>query len=326
MRRILLILTALLLVAPKPLSAQKPLSQRKWKAITCVVYSQRAGSAIDPNKRDYSVRVDADSIVVSAWGPDGSRGRRSFASTPSLFNSLKTHLAEQGLSSVSPEEAGIIALGGSTHSIACFKGKQRKPCFDAYTTGGTGTLVLKNGRVFDAFERVLPLPVQQIVYEIAPPKGDKRVALIKYRSISPELWRATNLVCYSFTDASTAPEYHRSYDISVSKDSIVVNVTCYGDLLLRTAYPCTQEKFEAVKAHLAAQDISKGRANADNLPDGGTTDALLFFKDGDDKPYFSAASYAGTGTLRVGKGRAADAFLEALPEPLEKIIDRTRDQ
>ena len=118
--------------------------------------------------------------------------------------------------------------------------------------------------------------------------------------------------------------HHKDVTIGINKDSIVLNVTCYGSQLLHKVYPCTEETFNKVKARLAAQGISKGKAKGEATSTGGTTDALSFFKDNGDTPYFSASVYDGIGTLYIEKGSPAEAFHQALPEPIEDILDNTR--
>lgn len=321
MKHTLFALCALVLAATMPAMAQKPITKKQWKKTTCVVYTYHSGSAIDPNKRDYTVCVNKDSIIVRVSAPDGSGGSMVFESSAEQFNSLKAQLAAQGLGYISPDKVGAIPLGGGSESIECFAGDDAY--YEGYWSDRIGTLTLKKGYAFDAFDRILPMPINEIIHAVAPPKPPViRQPLIRRITLSPEQWEEVDFVRYSFTDASLPPEYHRSYSIGIDKDSVVVKVWSYGSLLLHEAYPFTQEQFEEVKQQLIAQGFSSGKPSDEPMPTGGTEDAVGFFCG--EKCLFSASAYAGIGTLFIEKGGAASAFLKALPEPIETIIDRTR--
>lgn len=146
------------------------------------------------------------------------------------------------------------------------------------------------------------------------------------QTISEQDWAETTFLRYDFTDSSTPPDCHRSYYIGIDKDSIRVRVSSYGDLLLREVYPSSQEILNKAKATLATQGIKSVKPKEEPLVCGGTTDALAFFKGDDEKPYFSASIYGGVGTLFVERGFPSQAFLQALPVPIEKIIDKTYNQ
>ena len=144
------------------------------------------------------------------------------------------------------------------------------------------------------------------------------------QTISKQDWDEITFLRYDFTDSSLPPEHHRSYYIGIDKDSIRVRISCYGELLRREVFPCSQEIFDKTKATLASQDIRKVKQGKEPLVCGGTTDALSFFKGDDEQPFFSASIYGGVGTLSVRKGSPEMAFLQALPVSIESIIDKTR--
>lgn len=146
----------------------------------------------------------------------------------------------------------------------------------------------------------------------------------KEQTISEQDWAETTFLRYDFTDSSTPPDCHRSYYIGIDKDSIRVRVTSYGDLLLREVYPSSQEILDKAKATLAKQGIKYVKPKEESLVCGGTADAVAFFKGDDEKPYFSASAYAGVGTLFVENGSPETAFLQALPVPIDVIIEKTR--
>lgn len=299
--------------------AQKPISRKQWKKTTRVVYTYHSGSAIDPDKRDYSISVDRDSIIVRVSAPDGRRGAMCFESSPEQFGALKKRLEAQGLGL--RQEEGAIPVGGSMERIECFAGSV-DAYFSAFRTGGEGTLLLKEGEPYDAFSEVLDIPVSEIIRQVAPPLPREENVLVRRITLSEEEWGLVDFVRYSFTDASLPPEYHRSYSIAFSPDSATVAVWSYGEQLLQESYPFTPERFEALRADLMAQGFSSGKPSDEPLPTGGTSEGVGFFCG--EKCLFSASAYAGIGTLRVERGGAGSVFSKYLPEPIDNIIDRTR--
>ena len=330
MKKILAILCCLLLGLALPAMAQKVITKKHWKNTARIVYSLTNRSVIDPYKATYTIEANKDSIVINIYLGNEYVGKVSQSSSPEMFNNLKDQLAYQGLGAIPESKVGIIPLGGDRESIACYAEGANEPFYDAYTTGGVGTLTLKTGELQTAFETLLP--ISSIVYEFQEQKRQEEEAQQQQQSaqarlrVSNEQWTATTRAVYNFTDSSTPPQHHRSYSIDIREDSIRVSVTCYGKELLRTAYPFSKEQFQQVKQQLAAQHISRGKPADEPLPTGGKTHALSFYCDRSDTPYFSASSYAGIGTLYIENGKAADAFLQALPEDIKTIIDRTRQQ
>lgn len=165
--------------------------------------------------------------------------------------------------------------------------------------------------IFLTFCLVLPLAMMPAVAQI---------------TITEEQWENTDFVRYSFIDSSTPPEWHRSYSIGITKDSIVVNVTSYGDVLLREVYPFTPERFDSVKNRLAEQKFSLCPPADVPLPPGGMSESVAFFKANESQAYFAGSVYAGIGTLRWEKGSISDAFVRVLPRSIHEIIAGTRKE
>ncbi|MBR6925857.1 MAG: hypothetical protein IKH52_01400 [Bacteroidaceae bacterium] len=327
MKKFLATLCCLLVGFALPAMAQKVVTKKQWKNTARIVYSLTNRSVIDPYKATYTIEANKDSIVMNIYLGNEYVGKVSQSSSPEMFNNLKDQLAYQGLGAIPESKVDIIPLGGDRESIACYAERAEEPFYDAFTTGGVGTMTLKTGDPQTAFETLLPIAaIIQGYQEYKREKEEQQQQLrpTLRQSVSDEQWEATTRAVYDFTDSSTPPQHHRSYSIDIREDSIRVSITCYGKELLRTAYPFSKEQFQQVKQQLAAQGISKGQPADEPLPTGGKTHALALYSDGSEAPYFSASSYAGIGTLYIKKGRAADAFLQALPEDIKTIIDRTR--
>lgn len=310
--------------------AQKVISKKQWKTTARIVYSCSNHSVIDNYKANYTITADKESNRIDVYLGSKYAGGLITESTPEAFNALKNRLAAQKLGSIPDEKVGILPTGGDVETVKCYAEGKDDPYYDAFTTGGVGTMSFTGAELAEAFELVMPVTAiledfkrkkhQEEEVQKAHLRKDARLI------ISPSQWDAMTMAVYNFTDSSTPPEYHRSYSISICKDSITVEVASYGDLLLRKSYPFTQERFNAVKKELAAQVISKGEAKEEPLSTGGTTDALSFYLNGAEKPFFSAYSYDGVGTLYIEKGSAGNAFRKALPEDIEAIIESTREQ
>lgn len=321
--RLSLVLLCLLLTACDSLASS--ISKKQWERTVRVCYHYDCGSLAPQCKRDYTISIDEKDIIVKIYDYSNLLGEKHFDSSPELFNKVKAQLQSMNLGSKRAKKETPVC-GGHTESVSCFAEGEDTPYFSAVKKKGGSTLVA-SGNVADVFTSVLPMPIREIIEEVAPTMRSAAPQRNPDRTtVSDEDWAATNYVCYSFTDASLPPEYHRSYSIGISKDSIIVNVTSYSRKLLHKVYPCTEETFNKVIARLAAQGISKGKAKGEATSTGGTTDALSFFKNNEDTPYFSASVYDGIGTLYIEEGSPADAFLNALPHPIEEIIDSTRDQ
>ncbi|MBR1594070.1 MAG: hypothetical protein IJ692_00140 [Alloprevotella sp.] len=322
-----LALSAALLLTVAPACAQKTISKKQWKKTTRIVYSRENGSVLDPYKEAFTVTADKDSISLHVYLGRQYAGSVTGDSSPEMFAQLKAQLEAQKLGSIPESKVGIMPTGGDFERLSCFADGKEDPFYHTYLTGGVGTMTIE-GDPASAFSELMP--IELIVQEFRQQKQKEMREREEQQRPKARLlvgksqWEATTLAVYSFTDASLPPEYHRSYTIRACKDSISIDVTSYGEPLLHQSWPFTQERFNEMKQALAAQVVSLGDPENKPMPTGGTTDALALYLNGDEKPFFSASSYAGIGTLYVEKGTPGDAFAKALPESLDAILERTR--
>ncbi|MBP3228479.1 MAG: hypothetical protein J6M53_06860 [Bacteroidaceae bacterium] len=301
--------------------AQKALTKKDLKDTQLVTYSYECGSLPTEMVRNYAIEVTAGMLRVVMWNASGETQFVEIGYPAKQWEKFKKQLASQGFSALS-EPQGAPAPGAGTETVACSKYTFGSPYFKAFASKDYGTLRVKSGNPADAFFALLPQPIEALLDTYLPlPKPQ---AAQPQGTISDAEWAATTAVRYDFTDSSTAPSFHRSFSITIDKDSIVVDVTCYGDLLSHNAYPFTAQGFNSVKAHLASQGIRKGTKRNEPEPTGGKTYALSFYRDGEATSYFSAYTYAGNGTLYIERGTPAEAFVKVLPEPIDTIVNRTR--
>ena len=141
--------------------------------------------------------------------------------------------------------------------------------------------------------------------------------------VSSDDWNQTTKMEYRFGDASVAPEYHRSYTISITRESITISIDSYGNILLTRNYPNTQERFQEFKDNLAAKGLYKHKKK-DNACSGGTCEYIRLYKN--DVRYFDGYVYhceGENGDLFLPDGTSS-LFLEQIPDDIKSLIEMSR--
>jgi len=133
-------------------------------------------------------------------------------------------------------------------------------------------------------------------------------------------------VSYGFGDASVAPEYHRSYTISVTSDHACVAIFAYGEIHLEQEFAVTGAEFEALKNSLHTYCIRSCVLVARPGCAGGTSESITLL--GGSSELFAASVYhcAGqdSGNL-CGDLRGFAEAIENLIPNLDELIESTRD-
>ena len=136
-------------------------------------------------------------------------------------------------------------------------------------------------------------------------------------------WDETTQIEYRYGDSSVAPDYHRSYTITVTDTAKKIVVDSYGKVVLTKHYSNTPSDFQAFKAELSEKGIKKHK-NVDNGPcDGGTSETLRLYKG--EELVFNAYVYhcsGESGTLHIPYG-AADFIRSQIPENVDSLINST---
>ena len=142
--------------------------------------------------------------------------------------------------------------------------------------------------------------------------------------ISSADWEQTTKMEYRFGDASVAPQYHRSYTISVSNSKKTITIDSYGDVLLQRQYDITTEEFLKFREAVAEKGISTHEEKEVSGCTGGKTEYIRLYKG--DEMYFDAYVYhcggEDTGTLTLPEG-TSDLFRNIIPEDINSLIDST---
>ncbi|MBR1838107.1 MAG: hypothetical protein IJ786_00940 [Bacteroidaceae bacterium] len=303
-------------------SAQQKISKKDWKATQVAIYKYTNNTLPKEHIKNYAIEVYPDHVTVVMWNGFNDVNTESYVITEERFQAFIKQLKALELQAYDAPR-GEMVKGAPTESLTLYKDKGATTSyFDAYTMKGYGTLHVSKGYVGDVFRAFLPAPIDYMLNSRLPIRRPEPQP--KKQTISAGVWEATYYARYRYTDSSTLPQYHRSYSISACADSLVLVISSYSDELLRKVYPFSEEQFRTLITHLSQQDIAKIENN-DPEPVGGSTETLSFWKDDEERSYFTASSTSGVGTLIVGHGTASEAFIEALPESLTDLLNSTRE-
>ena len=86
-------------------------------------------------------------------------------------------------------------------------------------------------------------------------------------------------IIYEYIDASVAPQYHRSYTINISPDTVFFEINSYGDTLLQKYYDITPEYFDSLLITLENFKIDNCREKENKGCAGGTGEHIEFHSD-----------------------------------------------
>lgn len=107
---------------------------------------------------------------------------------------------------------------------------------------------------------------------------------------------STSRILFYFTDASVPPEYHRSYEASITCERIDLKVSCYGNILNTESVPLTVLQYTNLLNFIDNLKLIISPPKDDQGMCGGTTIALELYED--DTMYDSGYNYANSyGTL-----------------------------
>ena len=138
-------------------------------------------------------------------------------------------------------------------------------------------------------------------------------------SIKDKDWQETSKVVYRHSTPTVAPDYYRSFSVTVTAEEIVVDVRNYSKTLLAKRYTNTSENYQSFIKQLQEAGVKKVK-EVDNAAGGGEAESLSLFK-GEDE-YFSAYESSGSGNLKVANGDLGVLVRRIVPD-LDKIIEQT---
>lgn len=130
-------------------------------------------------------------------------------------------------------------------------------------------------------------------------------------------------IIYSFGDSSVPPEYHRSYDITLTRDSVRITVDSYGDILADTTYAIAEGSFDAIAENISRFKIKTCTKKENEGCTGGTSESIKLFEK--DICVLSGTVYHcggdNYGTL-CGETKEFGKEIRALIPDFSRLIDR----
>ena len=133
-------------------------------------------------------------------------------------------------------------------------------------------------------------------------------------------WVQVTKVVYCHHDASVAPDYYRSYKVTVTESNIEVAVSNYSETLLTKQFPMTAADFKRFVGKLQDTGVKKVKEKV-SAATGCTSESLELYKGS--APFFSGYKTCGGGNLKLARGRLSTLIEECVPG-LEELVEQTR--
>ncbi|MFC1885232.1 hypothetical protein ACFL2O_10730 [Thermodesulfobacteriota bacterium] len=127
-------------------------------------------------------------------------------------------------------------------------------------------------------------------------------------------------ITYHFGDASVPPQYHKSYTITVTPNSVRIVVDSYGKILADKSYEITLEQFNSIKKSLARNKIENCKRKGEDGCTGGTNESISY-TDNKMKKFSGSVYHCGgkdTGNLCGNVTRFANDVKKLIPD-LDKL-------
>lgn len=90
---------------------------------------------------------------------------------------------------------------------------------------------------------------------------------------------STEKIVYNFHDSSVPPEYHRSYEISINKNSVGIIVDSYGDTLNAKCVELKAGQFDEFIEQVNAAELTHYKHKNDLACSGSTSESLKIYTD-----------------------------------------------
>ncbi len=132
---------------------------------------------------------------------------------------------------------------------------------------------------------------------------------------------------YRFGDATKPPPYHRSFTISIKPGMVRLEISSYGDILLKDSSVLTEAQYFDFVSKVTALKVSLKKENPSNDCTGGATDYLALYTDTPDelRGYLYHCGSTDFGNLEGEVEKCIQLFHDMVPD-LGKKLDSTRAQ
>ncbi len=123
-------------------------------------------------------------------------------------------------------------------------------------------------------------------------------------------------VCYTYSDASVAPEYHRSFDVTVTPETAKMVVYSYGDTLAEKQVIISSAEFEQVIKSLNDAQLVPVSYGFDEICEGGTAEYVTVYVNDANILYKGEFNHCGGGEIPAKYGdidKAITAIVMLIP-------------
>ena len=134
-------------------------------------------------------------------------------------------------------------------------------------------------------------------------------------------WQQVSKVVYRHSDPSIAPDYYRSYTLTVTANSIDLVVNNYSETLLSKSFTISEENFRSFVDKLSQLGIKKVK-EVKSISTGSSTMSLSLYH-GDDE-FFDAYSTHGGGNLSLPHPVQLQSLIDELLPSLHDLVEQTR--
>ena len=134
-------------------------------------------------------------------------------------------------------------------------------------------------------------------------------------------WQQVSKVVYRHSDPSIAPDYYRSYTLTVTANSIELQVKNYSETLLSKSLTLSEESFRSFVDKLSQLGIKKVK-EVKSISTGSSTMSLSLYH-GDDE-FFDAYSTHGGGNLSFPHPVQLQSLIDELLPSLHDLVEQTR--
>ena len=140
---------------------------------------------------------------------------------------------------------------------------------------------------------------------------------------SADDWQQVSKVVYRHSDPSVAPDYYRSYTLTVTANSIALQVNNYSDTLLSKSFPISKESFHSFIEKLSQLGIKKVK-EVESISTGGSTQSLCLYH-GDDE-FFNAYRTHDGGNLSLPHPLELQSLIDELLPSIHDLVEQTRGE
>lgn len=141
------------------------------------------------------------------------------------------------------------------------------------------------------------------------------------KTVSDRDWSQVTKIVYRHSDASVAPDYYRTYTVTVTKDEVEVSVRNYSETLLTQTYPMTIEGFRTFVSKLRAAGVKKVKEK-ESFATGCSVMSLSLYKG--DNEFFSAYKNCDGGNLKIERGNLHNLVTRYAVPGLDDLVEKTR--